>query len=217
MSTKTKGNIYSVLRIKSVVCIIVKKKWVYGFLSSIVVRRSDDQEYEFSYADLPRLSLNDVEDMYLLQVQDKLHYLQLEFVKDFNNALLLFIRRVVIQNMVEDIQLGVESYQQTLNLTKPMMFFEGIDQRIPFTMSKTHKGVVYLNQHNIKSFMKLSEVKKFYDGNIIKIRENLLDMVKRNKLAPNYDNILLRSSWFDLQSSRGYGVYEYDDEEMILI
>ncbi|GJZ48501.1 hypothetical protein Tco_0602333 [Tanacetum coccineum] len=68
-----------------------------------VVKKSDDNEYEFSYVDLPRLSLNDVEDMYLLQVQDKLHHLPLEFVKDFNNALLLFIRRVVIQNRVEDI------------------------------------------------------------------------------------------------------------------
>ncbi|GJR61552.1 hypothetical protein Tco_1503714 [Tanacetum coccineum] len=71
------------------------------------VRRSDDKEYEFSYADLPRLSVNDVEDMYLLQVQDKLHHLPLEFVKVFNNALLMFIRRTVIKNMVEDIQLGV--------------------------------------------------------------------------------------------------------------
>ncbi|GJV01233.1 hypothetical protein Tco_1334802 [Tanacetum coccineum] len=123
------------------------------------------------------------EDMYLLQVQDKLHHLPLEFVKDFNNALLLFIKRVVIQNSVKDIQLGVESYQQTLNLTKPMMFFEGIDQRIPFTMSGTYKGVVYLNQHNIKSFMKLSEVKKLCDGTLEKIRENLVDMVKRNKLS----------------------------------
>nr|GFB03753.1 hypothetical protein [Tanacetum cinerariifolium] len=35
------------------------------------VRRSNDKEYEFSYADLPRLSVNDVEDMYLLQVHDK--------------------------------------------------------------------------------------------------------------------------------------------------
>ncbi|GKE55738.1 hypothetical protein Tco_1494923 [Tanacetum coccineum] len=139
--------------------------------------RSDDQEYEFSYADLPRLSLNDVEDMYLLHVQDKLHHLPLEFVKDFNNALLLFIRRVMIQNRVEDIHLGVESYQQTLNLTKPMMFFKGIDQKIPFTMSGTHKGVVYLKQNNVKSFMKLSEVKKFCDGTLIKIRENLVDMV----------------------------------------
>ncbi|GJX59373.1 hypothetical protein Tco_0290763 [Tanacetum coccineum] len=145
-------------------------------------KRSDDQEYEFSYADLPRLSLNDIEDMYLLQVQDKLHHLPLEFMKDFNNALLLFIKRVVIQNRVEDIQLGVESYQQTLNLTKPMMFFEGIDQRIPFTMTATHKGIVYLNQHNVKSLMRLSEVKKFCDGTLVKIRENLIDMVTKNKL-----------------------------------
>ncbi|GJU12789.1 hypothetical protein Tco_1135185 [Tanacetum coccineum] len=119
-----------------------KKKWGYGLLTSIVVRRSDDQEYEFSYADLPRLSLNDVEDMYLLQVQDKLHHFPLEFVKDFNNALLMFIKRTVIKNRVEDIQLRVESYQITLNLTKPIMFFEVIDQRIPFTVIATHKGVL---------------------------------------------------------------------------
>ncbi|GJR80679.1 hypothetical protein Tco_0151464 [Tanacetum coccineum] len=111
MSTRTKGSIYSYLRIKSVVRVVVKKKWGYGFLTTIVVRKSDDKEYVFNYADLPRLSLNDVEDMYLLQVQDTLHHLPLEFVKDFNNALLLFIKRVVIQNRVEDIQLGVKSYQ----------------------------------------------------------------------------------------------------------
>nr|GEV50232.1 hypothetical protein [Tanacetum cinerariifolium] len=95
--------------------------------------------------------------MYLLQVQDKLHHLQLEFMKDFNNALLMFIRRTVIKVKVEDIQLGMESYQRTLNLTKPTMFFEGIEQRIPFTMTTTHKEVVYLNQYNINSLMKLSE------------------------------------------------------------
>ncbi|GJZ59472.1 hypothetical protein Tco_0615288 [Tanacetum coccineum] len=153
------------------------------FFKVEMIRRSDDKEYEFSYADLPRLSLNDVEDMYLLQVQAKLHHLPLEFVKDFNNALLLFIRRVVIQNRVEDIQLRVECYQQTLKLTKPMMFFEGINQKIPFTMSKTYKGVVYLNQHNVKSFMKFSKVKKFCDGTLMKICDNLIDMVNTNKLG----------------------------------
>ncbi|GKD63895.1 hypothetical protein Tco_1306003, partial [Tanacetum coccineum] len=68
---------------------------------------------------VPRLNENDLEDMYLLQLQDKLHHLPLEFMKEFNNALLMFIRRTVIKNRVEDIQLGVESYQRTLNLTKP--------------------------------------------------------------------------------------------------
>ncbi|GJV64814.1 hypothetical protein Tco_1475642 [Tanacetum coccineum] len=155
MSTRTEGSVYSDLRIKSVIHAVVKKKYGYGFLTSILVRRSNDKDYEFNYAGLPRLSLNDVEDI------------------------------VVIQNTVEDIQLGVESYQQTLNLTKPMMFFEGINQKILFTMFGTHKRVVYLNQHNIKSFMKLSEVKKLCDGTLIEIRENLVDMVKRNKLGTN--------------------------------
>ncbi|GJV89657.1 retrovirus-related pol polyprotein from transposon TNT 1-94 [Tanacetum coccineum] len=131
MSAVTEGNVFSDLRIK----------------------RSDDKEYEFSYADLPRLSVNDVEDI------------------------------TVIKNSVEDIQLGVESYQRTLNLTKPTMFFEGIDQRIPFTMTATHKGVVYLNQYNIKSLMKLSEVKKFSNGTLVKIQENLIDMLSKNKLG----------------------------------
>nr|GEY95232.1 hypothetical protein [Tanacetum cinerariifolium] len=67
-STKTEGNVYLDLRIKSVVRIMVKKKRGYGFLTSIVVKRSDDQEYEFNNADLPRFTLNDVKDMYLLQV-----------------------------------------------------------------------------------------------------------------------------------------------------
>nr|GEV30379.1 hypothetical protein [Tanacetum cinerariifolium] len=96
MSTRTEGNVYSDLRIKSIVRVVVKKKWGYSFLTSNVVRRFDDKEYEFSYADLFRLSLNDVEDMYLLQVQDKLYHLPLEFVKDFNNALILFIKRVML-------------------------------------------------------------------------------------------------------------------------
>ncbi|GKE55648.1 hypothetical protein Tco_1494833 [Tanacetum coccineum] len=60
---------------------------------SIVVRRSDNREYEFRYADLPRLSLNDVEDMYFLKVQDKLYNLKLDFEIDFINALRLLIRR----------------------------------------------------------------------------------------------------------------------------
>ncbi|GJR19840.1 hypothetical protein Tco_0968367 [Tanacetum coccineum] len=132
-------------------------------------KRSDDKEYEFSYADLPRLSVNDVEDMYLLQVQDKLHHLPLEFVKDFNNALFMFIRRTVIKNMVEDIQLGV----------------------------------VYLNQYNIKSLMKLSEVKKLCDGTLVKIQENLIDMLSKNKLGSGNKRLKGRD-WtdYDVKSSK---------------
>nr|GFA91128.1 hypothetical protein [Tanacetum cinerariifolium] len=50
-------------------------------------------------------------------------------------------------------------------------------------MTATHKGVVYLNQHNVKSLIRLSELKKFCDDTLGKIRENLIDMVTKNKLG----------------------------------
>ncbi|GKC30513.1 hypothetical protein Tco_1037807 [Tanacetum coccineum] len=62
MSNRSERKVYSDLGIKLVVRIMVNNKWGYGSLKSIVVRRSNDNEYEFSYANLPRLSLNDVED-----------------------------------------------------------------------------------------------------------------------------------------------------------
>ncbi|GJV72474.1 hypothetical protein Tco_1492469 [Tanacetum coccineum] len=136
-------------------------------------------------------------------VQDKLHHILLEFLKDFNNAFFMFIRRIVIKNRVEDIQLGVERYQRTLNLTKPTIFFEGIDQRIPFTMTTMHKGVVYLNQYNIKSLMKLSEVKKFSDGTLVKIQKNLIDILSKNKLGSGNKRLKGRE-WtdYDVKSSK---------------
>ncbi|GJS02478.1 hypothetical protein Tco_0318986 [Tanacetum coccineum] len=52
---------------------------IQGIEDMIPDRRSkeglDKKEYTLSYADLPRLNLNDIEDMYLLKVQDKLHHL----------------------------------------------------------------------------------------------------------------------------------------------
>ncbi|GJR42560.1 reverse transcriptase domain-containing protein [Tanacetum coccineum] len=112
INNQTPGNVYSNKKIISVVRVVVKKKWGYGFLSSIVIRKSDKQEYTFSYVD--RLSLNDIEDIYLLKVQDKMHHLPSEDERDFNNAPLLIIRRTVIKNRVKDLQLGVENYQRTI-------------------------------------------------------------------------------------------------------
>nr|GEY22066.1 hypothetical protein [Tanacetum cinerariifolium] len=112
------------------------------------------------------------------------------FVKDFNNTLLLFIQGTVIKNIVKDWQLGVESYQRTLNLTKPKLYFEAIDDRIPYTMSRAKKGVVYLNKHNRRSLMKLDEVHKFRDSTLIKIQENLIEMVTKNKLGRGQASIV---------------------------
>ncbi|GKE40621.1 hypothetical protein Tco_1464026 [Tanacetum coccineum] len=96
--------------------------------------------------DLPRLSLNDIEDMYLLNIRGALHHLNAEV--DFINALLLYIRRIVIKNRIEDTQLGVEHYKSALNLIKPTFYTTWIDHKIPYTTIATNKGVLHLNKHN---------------------------------------------------------------------
>nr|GFC25898.1 hypothetical protein [Tanacetum cinerariifolium] len=49
----------------------------------------------------------------------KLSNLTVEECLAFNISLRMFTRSIVIQRRVEDLQLGVESYQKKLNLTKP--------------------------------------------------------------------------------------------------
>ncbi|GKC30662.1 hypothetical protein Tco_1037956 [Tanacetum coccineum] len=132
----------------------------------------------------------------MLQVQDKMHHLPLEDERDFNNALLLFIRTTLIKNRVEDLALGVESYQRTINLTKPKLYFKGINENIPYTMTGTGKGVVYLNGYNHRSLMKLNEVHKFSDGTLTKIQENLIEMPTKNKLGRGNER-LKRRDWND--------------------
>nr|GEX68939.1 uncharacterized mitochondrial protein AtMg00810-like [Tanacetum cinerariifolium] len=72
-----------------------------------------------SSRDFKRLCIQDIEDMLLLLVQGKLTNLTVKELFAFNVSLRMFTRRIVIQRRVEDLQLGVESYQKKLNLTKP--------------------------------------------------------------------------------------------------
>ncbi|GKC93861.1 hypothetical protein Tco_1159303, partial [Tanacetum coccineum] len=72
--------------------------------------------------DFKRLRIQDIEDMLLLLVPGKLINLTVEERIAFNVSLRMFTRSIVIQRCVEDLQLGVESYQKKLNLTKPDTF-----------------------------------------------------------------------------------------------
>ncbi|GJW32027.1 hypothetical protein Tco_0052059 [Tanacetum coccineum] len=88
----------------------VIRKHRYGYLKEIVVRRSDNVLYRFKEGDFPRLRINDIEDMLLLVVQNRLTNLSGDDVSDFGIALRIFTRSLVIQKRVKDLQLGVKSY-----------------------------------------------------------------------------------------------------------
>ncbi|GJV84303.1 hypothetical protein Tco_1524201 [Tanacetum coccineum] len=77
---------------------------------------------EFKEGDFHRLRIQDIEDMLLLLVQGKVTNLSVEERIAFNVSLRMFTRRVVIQRRVEDLQLGVESYQKKLNLKMLILY-----------------------------------------------------------------------------------------------
>nr|GFA25444.1 hypothetical protein [Tanacetum cinerariifolium] len=112
-------DVYSKRRIIAVTELKIVEWHNYKHLDWISVRRDDDKIYKFKEGDFKRLRLQDIEDMLLLLVQGKLSNLSVEERFAFNVSLRMFTMSIVIQRQMEDIQLGVESYQKRLNLTKP--------------------------------------------------------------------------------------------------
>nr|GEV74603.1 hypothetical protein [Tanacetum cinerariifolium] len=120
-------DVYSKRRIIVVTELKIVEWHNYKHLDWISVRRDDDKIYKFKEGDLKRLHIQDIEDMLLLLVQGKLSNLTVEELFAFNVSLRMFTRRIVIQRRMEDLQLGVESYQKRLNLTRPDTYRSGYD------------------------------------------------------------------------------------------
>ncbi|GJY19024.1 hypothetical protein Tco_0390515 [Tanacetum coccineum] len=112
-------DVYSKRRIIAVTKVEIVEWQNYKHLDWITVWRDDDILYKFKEGDFHRLRIQDIEDMLLLLVQGKVTNLNVEERIAFNVSLRMFTRSVVIQRRMEDLQLGVESYQKKLNLTKP--------------------------------------------------------------------------------------------------
>nr|GEY11401.1 hypothetical protein [Tanacetum cinerariifolium] len=91
-----------------------------GIITRIWIGSLDyDKLYKFKEGDFKRLRIQDIEDMLLLLVQGKLTNHTVEERFAFNVSLRMFMRTIVIQRRVQDLQLGVESYQKKLNLINP--------------------------------------------------------------------------------------------------
>ncbi|GKA64301.1 hypothetical protein Tco_0763907 [Tanacetum coccineum] len=90
----------------------------YKHFDWITVRRDDDKLYTFKEGSYNRLRLQDIEDMLLLLVQGKLTNLNVEERLALGVSLRMFTRSVVLRRRVEDLRLGVKSYQKKLNLTR---------------------------------------------------------------------------------------------------
>jgi hypothetical protein len=128
-----------------------------------------------SEADFPRLLLNDIEDMYLLKVQGKLCNLPKEMQLAFITALLIYMRHIIIKERVEDLQLGVESYQKKLNLTKPNLYdVPDLQHLAQYTLIRHPAfGFTYRSVNGHNCFMGYEEIHKFCDETLKFVRDGI--------------------------------------------
>ncbi|GKD77024.1 hypothetical protein Tco_1339645 [Tanacetum coccineum] len=66
--------------------------------------------------DFKNLHPNNFEDLFLLNIQEKLNHLPKIDKTSLHTAVNMWIRNLVIRNRVGDLQLGIESYQTKINL-----------------------------------------------------------------------------------------------------
>ncbi|GJR97302.1 hypothetical protein Tco_0269476 [Tanacetum coccineum] len=121
----------------------------------------------------------------------------------------MFIRRVVILKRVEDLQLGVKSYQRKLNLTKPETFRSDISKMTPYTTYKNPQGIIYLDKYKRNRLMRSDELYKFCDGTLTSIRNVIHDIA--NNLRMEY---LPKRRWNKLDRKRSRIMIKAIDQQL---
>ncbi|GJY14610.1 hypothetical protein Tco_0385032 [Tanacetum coccineum] len=135
------------MRILSVVRIEVFPMYGYNYMKKIVLRRADLKEYVIAERDSKYLYPSNFEDLYLLNLQGHLNHLSPKDKKILTTAINLWTRNLVIRQRVEDFQLGIESYQTQLNLTKPRWDAKGFEYKHDFTVIDSPRAITFRDKY----------------------------------------------------------------------
>ncbi|GJX31494.1 hypothetical protein Tco_0241349 [Tanacetum coccineum] len=122
----------------------VMQKHGYRYLREIEVRRTDNELHIFKEGDFPRLRINDIEDMLILVVQNRLTNLS-------GN------------------DMGVKNYQKKINVTKPETARPDIRKRDPYTPYQDPQGFIYVDNQGRNRLMRSDELYKFSDGTLTRL------------------------------------------------
>ncbi|GJW47013.1 hypothetical protein Tco_0078659 [Tanacetum coccineum] len=128
--------------------------------------------------DFKNLHPNDFEDLFLLNIQEKLNHLPKTDKISLHTAVNMWIRNLVIRNRVGDLQLGIESYQTKINLERPNWDAADYYFKEDYTIVPKPRAVVYRDRNDQRKLMRLNELHKFSDGTLTRVMEKLDQMVK---------------------------------------
>ncbi|GJR37117.1 hypothetical protein Tco_1212801 [Tanacetum coccineum] len=149
----------SQMRILSVISVKVFKKYGYNYLREIILRRADYQEYKISEKDFKNLHPNDFEDLFLLNIQEKLNHLPKTNKTSLHTAIGL-------------------NYQTKINLERPNWDAADYYFKEDYTIVPKPRAVVYRDRNDQRKLMRLNELHKFSDGTLTRVLEKLDHMVK---------------------------------------
>nr|GEX16239.1 hypothetical protein [Tanacetum cinerariifolium] len=88
----------------------------------------------------------------------------------------VYSRRIVIQERVEDLQLGVKSYQNKINLKRPDKYFPDLKKMTAYIAYPDIQGIIYEDEINRKCLMRTDELHKFSDDTLNHVRTALNDI-----------------------------------------
>nr|GEW44111.1 hypothetical protein [Tanacetum cinerariifolium] len=120
-----------------------------------------------------------------------------DVIFDLNVALRMFTRRVIIFKRVEDLQLGVESYQKKLNVTKPKTFRSDISKRTPYTAYNNPQRIIYVDKYKRNRLMRSDKLYKFSNGTLTSVRYVLHDIASNMMM-----DYLPKRRWSNLDKQR---------------
>nr|GEX20163.1 integrase, catalytic region, zinc finger, CCHC-type, peptidase aspartic, catalytic [Tanacetum cinerariifolium] len=135
------------MRILSIVRIEFFSMYGYDYMKKIVLRHADLNEHVIVERDFKYLYPSDFEDLYLLNLQGHLNHLPPKDKKILTTAVNQWTRHLVIRQHVEDFQLGLESYQTQLNLTKPQWDATGFEYKHDYTVIDSPMAVMFRDKY----------------------------------------------------------------------
>nr|GEU59598.1 hypothetical protein [Tanacetum cinerariifolium] len=128
---------------------------------------------------------------------------------DFPRLNLRGIEDLLLLLRMEDLQLGVKSYQKKLNLTKPETFRSDIFKMTPYSSYKNPQGIIYQDQFKRNRLMRLDELYKLCDGTLTFVRRLLHDIA--NNLRMDY---LPKRRWSNLDRKRSRIMIKAIDQQL---
>ncbi|GJR23283.1 hypothetical protein Tco_0971810 [Tanacetum coccineum] len=106
-------------------------------------------------------------------------------------------------------ELGVESYQKKLNLTRPDTYRSDLKRKTPYTAYSNPKGFIYHNKDKKNRLMRIDELHKFSDGTLNDVRSALDDILKRIRME-----YLPQTVWRNVKRERAGAIIQAIDRQL---